>query len=160
MASKIKFDDLSDEELGGMFRDRYNRLKQAHADGIADEHPKEQWNRDNVVLRAAKAAGAAQDDNDKPAATYPTEGGGASDAAMRSSWSKASAPVRMALDACGLDVGRSVSDSLAVASAHLRQSGWDAELMTELKSYHSAATAPRGAAAATRRMIPGLDRLK
>jgi hypothetical protein len=66
----------------------------------------------------------------------------------------------MALDACGLDVGRSASDSLAVAEANLRQSGWDSELMTELRAYHERATKPRGAAAGTRKAIAGYNRLR
>ena len=145
-----------------MFRDRYNRLKQAHADGIADEHPSAQWNRDNVVLRAAKAAGAAQDDNDKPAATYPTEGGGASDAAIkRRPWKSASREVALSLDSA-VTAGRSESDVRAVAEGALCHCGVSPQdgKFRELGAYISEIFRPRGAADATRRMIPGLDRLK
>ena len=55
-----KFADMlesyTDEELGAKMRDRFTRLTDAHAKGIADEHPYAQWNRENATLRAHRAA--------------------------------------------------------------------------------------------------------
>jgi hypothetical protein len=153
MAKRSSF---TDAEFGQYLQELFDRTHEAlDGDYSHEDHPirdVKSWN---------KIANGTADDSDEPAATYPTEGG-AKDAALRRSWSKASAPVRMALDACGLDVGRSASDSLAVAEANLRHQGYSSNdgLFTELRSYHSVATKPRGAAAATRRMIPGLDRLR
>jgi hypothetical protein len=49
-------DSKSDAELGAMVRDRYERLMDAHAGGLSDEHPVAQWNNDNLTLRAHRAA--------------------------------------------------------------------------------------------------------
>lgn len=145
---------MTDQEFGEYLCKLYDRTHEAlDGDYSHEDHPIRDVKSWNKIANGEPA----QDDEGETA--LGAGGPGATDSALRRSWSKASAPVRMALDACGLDVGRNASDSLAIASAHLRQSGWDAELMTELQSYHTAATTPRGAALATRK-IAGYDRLR
>jgi hypothetical protein len=99
----------------------------------------------------------AETDDEGTEGETPMAGGGPGATDSRR-WRNASTPVRVALDSA-MQPGRSPSDSLALAEASLRQSGWDSELMTELRSYHAAATAPRGAADATSK-IPGYGRLR
>jgi hypothetical protein len=52
------FNDLSDAELGRLLRSRFDRLCQAHAAGISDEHPSESWARDTETLKAYREAAA------------------------------------------------------------------------------------------------------
>jgi hypothetical protein len=54
----LKISELTDEELGAMCRDRFERLGAAHAAGLRDESPVDSWNADSKVLRDH----AAQDD--------------------------------------------------------------------------------------------------
>lgn len=53
----FKVDDLSDEELGKVFRLRFQKLVEAHKAGLIDTHPAKQWNADGAILRAARDNG-------------------------------------------------------------------------------------------------------
>lgn len=74
----MKFEDMigskSDAELGSMMRDRFRRLIEARDAGLTDKHPVEQWNADNRVLRAHRAAqDTGLDPGDQPS-TAPVGG--------------------------------------------------------------------------------------
>jgi hypothetical protein len=58
--------ELSDEELGAVYRRRYNKLCDAHAAGLIEEHPRDRWNADGRMLR--DAASGELEKNDQPTA--------------------------------------------------------------------------------------------
>lgn len=51
----MKLSEMTDDELGAMVRDRFQRLSEAHDAGLTDVHPRDQWNSENRVLAAHRA---------------------------------------------------------------------------------------------------------
>jgi hypothetical protein len=63
MAAKT-FDDMTFEELGKLTRSRYDRLCAAHDMGLDDgPHPSERWAADTEILKAHRAACAADENS-------------------------------------------------------------------------------------------------
>jgi hypothetical protein len=152
-----KRSDFSDSDFGDYLRDLYDRAATACGNDHKDEaHPMSAVR----AWHAAASAAPAEDDEGTEGET-PMAGGGPSASDSRR-WRAASPAVRQAMDAAMKIPGIDQSARRAVAEAALRHAGYspDDGLFTELSAYLNQAMTPRGAAAATRRMIPGLERLK
>jgi hypothetical protein len=149
----IKRSECSDAEFSA-------KLLKGYDEAVAAGHPAhEDYNKWRAVAREA-AEPAEDGEGDTP---LGGGGPGATDAAIkRRPWAKASEPVRLSLDAA-MQPGRSASDSLALAEAHMRRLGYDSptdNLYRELRAAHASVTQPRNAAANTQNAIAGYTRLR
>ena len=149
-------DSKNDAELGAMVRDRYERLSEAHDQGLTDTHPATQWNADNKVLRAHRAAkdaagsglGARElEERDQPRAQDdPPPTPGTPPNPQRNGAALAAHDRRLAADA-----------SLEDLAIRQRGINVDAELLAARARRHSSDSASVAAMAGA---VPGYGRLK
>ncbi|MGO9991821.1 MAG: hypothetical protein ACLPTF_04825 [Steroidobacteraceae bacterium] len=153
----MKRSEFTDSDFGDYLRNLYDRAAAACGNDHKDEaHPMSAVR----AWHAAVSSAPTETDDEGVEGETPIAGGGPGATDSRR-WRKASAPVKAALDAAMVS-GRSAADALSVAEANLRHQGYSSDdgLFTELRSYHSVATKPRGAAASTRKAVAGYDRLR
>jgi hypothetical protein len=149
----IKRSECSDAEFSA-------KLLRGYDAAVAAGHPAhEDYNRWRAIGRGESVEPA--EDKGTEGET-PLGGGGPGSATDSRRWRAANPAVRQAMDAAMKIPGIDQGARRAVAEAALRHAGYspDDGLFAELSAYLNQAMTPRGAADATRRMIPGLDRLK